>query len=84
MFPATGQTVPQQYPAGRQVRGKNEFINNNFHQFPRSSVSIRVLQNIFFSSEFISRKNQATEQCRQSETFCKELPKSDKQYYNPG
>ena len=83
MFTAADKTLKQQYPTGGQRRGKNEFVNSTFHQQDGPSVSIRILQNISTSSEFISGKNQATAQCRQSETFCKELAKADKGSCNP-
>ena len=52
---------------------ENEFINSAFHQLDGRSACISILQNTCASSEFISGKNQATAQIRQSETFCKEL-----------
>ena len=73
IFIAAGQTLQQQYPTGGQGRGKNEFINRTFHQLDGPSACISILQNTCASSEFISGKNQATAQIRQSETFCKEL-----------
>ena len=84
MFTAAGQTLQQQYPTKGRGRGKNEFINSTSRQLDGSSVSIRILQNTSTSSEFISGKNQATAQCRQSETFCKELAKADKRCYDAG
>ena len=78
MFTTACQTLQQQYPTGEQEKGKNEFINNTFRQLDGSSVFISILQNIFRSSKFISNKNQATAQCRQCQTFCKELTKTDK------
>ena len=75
----------QQYPTGGQGRGKNElFINSTFHQLDGPSACISILQNTSTSSEFISGKNQATAQSRQSETFCKELAKTDKRSYDTG
>ena len=65
-------------------RYKNEFINSTFHQLEGPSVSIRILQNSSTRSGFISGKNQATSQCRQSKTFCKELVKTDKRSYDTG
>ena len=53
-----------------QGRGKNEFINSTFHQLDRPSVCLSILQNTSTSSEFISGKNKATSQSRQSKTFC--------------
>ena len=82
IFTAAGQTLQQQYPTGGQGRGKNEFINSTFHQLDGPSACISILQNTSTSSEFISGKNQATAQSRQSETFCKELAKTDKQSYD--
>ena len=77
MFIAAGQILQQQYPT-RGQRSKNEFINSTFHQLDRPSVSITILQTTFTNSEFISSKNQATSQCKQSETFCNKLAKTDK------
>ena len=77
IFTAAGQTLQQQYPTGGQGRGKNEFINSTFHQLEGPSACISILQNTSTSSKFISGKNQATAQSRQSETFCKELAKAD-------
>ena len=34
----------QQYPAGIQAKGKNKFINNTFHQYPKPPVSIGIFQ----------------------------------------
>ena len=48
LFPVVSQYLQQQYPAEGQAKGNNEFINNPFHQLPRTSISIRVFQNIFF------------------------------------
>ena len=76
--------MQQQYPTGGQGRGKNEFINSTFHQLDGPSACISILQNTSTSSEFISGKNQATAQSRQSETFCKELAKTDKRSYDTG
>ena len=84
IFTAAGQTLQQQYPTGGQGRGKNEFINSTFHQLDGPSACISILQNTSTSSEFISSKNQATAQSRQSETFCKELAKTDKRSYDTG
>ena len=84
MFTAAGQTLQQQYPTGGQERGKNEFINSTFHQLDRPTVFIRILKKTSISSEFTSSKNQAIAQCRQSETFCNELAKTDKQSYGTG
>ena len=84
IFTAAGQTLQQQYPTGGQGRGKNEFINSTFHQLDRPSACISILKNTSTSSEFISGKNQATAQSRQSETFCKELAKTDKRSYDTG
>ena len=39
---AVGQTLQQQYPTGRQGRGKNEFINNTLHQLNGPSICIRI------------------------------------------
>ena len=83
-FTAAGQTLQQQYPTGEQGRGKNEFIDSTFHQLDEPSFCIRILQNTSTSSEFTSGKNQATAQSRQSETFCKELAKTDKRSYDTG
>ena len=76
--------MQQQYPTGGQGRSKNEFINSTFHQLDGPSACTSILQNKFTSSEFISGKNQATAQSRQSETFCKELAKTDKRSYDNG
>ena len=76
--------MQQQYPTGGQGRGKNEFINSTLHQLDGPSVCLSILQNTSTSSEFISSKNQATAQSRQSETFCKELAKTDKRSYDTG
>ena len=84
IFTAAGQTLQQQYPTGGQGRGKNEFINSTLHQLDGPSVCISILQNTSTSSEFIPGKNQATAQCKQTETFCKELAKADKQSYDTG
>ena len=84
IFTAAGQTLQQQYPTGGQGRGKNEFINSTLHQLDGPSASISILQNTSTSSEFISSKNQATAQSRQSKTFCKELAKTDKQFHDTG
>ena len=84
MFTVDGQTLQQQYPAGGQGRGKNEFISSTFPQLDGPPVCIKILQNTFTSSDFISSKNQATTQGRHNETFCKELTKTDKQSYDPG
>ena len=83
-FTAAGQTLQQQYPTGEQGRGKDEFIDSTFHQLDEPSFCIRILQNTSTSSEFTSGKNQATAQSRQSETFCKELAKTDKPSYDTG
>ena len=77
---AVGQTLQQQYPTGRQGRGKNEFINSTFHQLNGPSICIRILQNTSADSEFIFGKNQTTAQSRQSET----LAKTDKQSCDTG
>ena len=74
-FTAAGQTLQQQYPTGGQGRGKNEFINSTFHQLDGPSVCIKIFQNTYTSSEFISGKTQATAQSRQSETFIKNWQK---------
>ena len=84
MFTAADQTLQQQYATEGQGRGMNEFINSTFHQLHGPSVSIRILQNTSFCSEFIPGKDQATAQCRQGETFCKELGKTDKRSYDTG
>ena len=84
IFTAAGQTLQQQYPTGGQGRGKNEFINSTLHQLDGPSACISILQNTSTSSEFISSKNQATAQSRQSKTFCKELAKTDKRFYDTG
>ena len=70
MFTAAGQTFQQQYPTGGQAISKSKFIINIFHQPQRLSVSIRISQDTFTSSGFISSENQAITQCRQSEKFC--------------
>ena len=70
IFTAAGQTLQQQYPTGGQGRGKNEFINSTLHQLDGPSVCLSILQNTSTSSEFISGKNKATSQSRQSKTFC--------------
>ena len=72
------------YLTGGQGRGKNEFVKSNFHQLDEPSVCISILQNTSTSSEFIPGKNQATAQSKQTETFCKELAKADKQSYDTG
>ena len=77
---AVGQTLQQQYPTGRQGRGKNELINSTFHQLNGPSICIRILQNTSADSEFIFGKNQTTAQSRQSET----LAKTDKQSCDTG
>ena len=78
MFTAAVQTLQQQYHTGGQARCKIILNNSPFHQLNGTSVLIRILQNASTSNEFISSKSQATAQCRQSETFCKELAKTDK------
>ena len=84
IFTAAGQTLQQQYSTGGQGRGKNEFINSTFHQLDGTSACTSILQNTSTSGENISGKNQATAQSRQSETFCKELAKTDKPSYDTG
>ena len=71
IFTAAGQTLQQQYPTRGQGRGNNEFINSTFHQLDGPSFCISILQNTSTSSKFISGKNQATAQSRQSEHFVK-------------
>ena len=78
IFKAAGQTLQQQYPTAGQGRCRNVFINSTFHQLNGPSACISILQNTSTSSEFISGKNQATDQSRQSEAFYKELVKTDK------
>ena len=46
--------------------------------------SIRVFQNMFFSSEPVYSKNKATAQRKQSEKLYKVLAKIDKRSYDPG
>ena len=84
IFTIAGQTLQKQYPTAGQGRCKNEFINSTFHQLDGPSACISILQNTSSSSEFIFGKNQATAQSRQSETFCKELAKTDKRSYDTG
>ena len=84
IFTAVDQSLQQQYLAGGQGRGKNEFINSTFHQVDEPSVCIIILRSTSTSSEFISGKNQATDQSRQSETFCKESAKTEKRSYDTG
>ena len=81
---AADKTLQQQYSTGRLGRPKNEFINSAFYQLDEYSVSIIVFQNTCTSSEFISVKCQATAQCRQNETFWKEMAKINKRFYNAG
>ena len=71
IFTAAGQTLQQQYPTRGQGRGNNEFINSTFYQLDGPSFCISILQNTSTSSKFISDKNQATAQSRQSEHFVK-------------
>ena len=77
IFTASDQTLQQQYPIGEQGRDKNELVNSTFHQLDGPSVCISILQSTSTSNEFIAGENQATAQSRQSETFCKELAKTD-------
>ena len=84
IFTASGQTLQQQYPIGEQGRVKNELIHSTFNQLDGPSVCISILQSTSTSNEFIPGKNQATAQSRQSETFCKELAKTDKRSYDTG
>ena len=81
---AADETLQQQYSTGRLGRAKNEFVNSTFYQLDEYFVSIIVFRNTSTSSEFISVKSQATAQCRQNETFWKELAKINKRFYNPG
>ena len=78
IFKAPGRTLQQQYLTGGQGRGKNESLNSTFHQLDEPSVSMSILQSTSTSREFFSSKNQATTQSKQSETFYKELAKTDK------
>ena len=71
-------------PYRRKRKGKNVFISSTSHQLDGPSVCISILQNTSTSSEFIPGKNQATAQSKQTETFCKELAKADKQSYDTG
>ena len=82
VFKAAGKTLQQQNATGGQGRSMNEFINSTFHQLNGPSVCISILQNTSTSSEFISGKNQATAQSRQTETFCKGLAKTEKRSYD--
>ena len=84
LYQVVRQYLQQQYPAEGQASDNNEFINNPFHQLPKTSISIRVFQNIFFSSERIYSKNKITAQCRQNEKISKELAKNDKRTYDSG
>ena len=84
LYQVVSQYLQQQYPAEGQASDNNEFINNPFHQLPRTSISIRVFQNIFFSSERIYSKNKITAQCRQNEKISKELAKNVKRTYDSG
>ena len=72
-FTAAGKPLQQQNATGGQERSMNEFINSTFHQLNGPSVCISILQNTSTSSEFISDKNQAPLQSRQSEIFVKNL-----------